>query len=46
MRDVDTLVKVIHQIELILAEHVEPGQLSDPEGTAALSRHSELREAI
>jgi hypothetical protein len=32
MKDIDTLVKVIHQIELILADHVQPGHTSDPEG--------------
>ena len=30
MRDADTLAKVIHEIELILADHIEPGHTSDP----------------
>jgi hypothetical protein len=30
MTDIETLIKVIHQIELILADHVEPGYLRDP----------------
>jgi hypothetical protein len=29
MRDADTLAKVIHEIELILADHIEPGHSSD-----------------
>jgi hypothetical protein len=33
MRDADTLAKVIHQIELILADHIEPGHFCDPEAT-------------
>jgi hypothetical protein len=33
MRDVDVLVKAIQQIDLILAEHIEPGHLSDPQDT-------------
>jgi hypothetical protein len=33
MRDVDTLVETIQRIELILAEHIEPGHKSDPQET-------------
>jgi hypothetical protein len=33
MRDVDALVETIQRIELILAEHIEPGHKSDPQET-------------
>jgi hypothetical protein len=29
MRDVDTLVQTIRQIEMILSEHIEPGHSQD-----------------
>jgi hypothetical protein len=32
VRDIEALAIVIHQIELILADHIEPGHTSDPEG--------------
>jgi hypothetical protein len=43
-------VKVIQQIDLILAEHVEPGHLSDPQDTinrifAVMDKHDAVKAA-
>jgi hypothetical protein len=45
MRDIDALVQTVREIELILAEHIEPGHRQDCAATvdrifAAMDRHN------